>query len=183
MTYLTPAELLLYYDKRRVYELLSDSGTPVTDGTYVVNSVLLTALRSASAHVDSAVQTGRRYERSQLEDVVTASNAGGATDAEKGRAEPIKMLVAHLAFGQIVTRRGYAAQKLAELAPMYSTAIEMLNQLASGVRVLDLDQPKAAGMPLSVKLGSSLTNWTRLSPMFGFFPSMPGDYLFPNPSY
>lgn len=178
MPYLTPAEMLLYYDKRRVYELLSDTGTPVTDGTYQTNSVILTAIRSAGAHVDSAVQTGRRYERSQLEDIVTASNAGGATDAEKARAEPIKMLVAHLAFGQIATRRGYAAQKLADLAPMYSTAIEMLNQLASGVRVLDLDEPKAAGMPLSVRLGSSLNQWTKLSPMFGWFPSSPSDTLF-----
>jgi len=183
MNYLTPAELLNYYDKRRVYELASDTGAPVTDGTYTTNTIVLTAIRNASSHVDSAVQTGQRYERTQLEDIVTASNAGGASDAAKSRAEPIKALVAHLAFAHLATRRGYAADSLAKLAPMYATALEQLNQLASGVRILDVDGPKAAGVPIQVRLGSSLVNWVRVSPMFGYFPSSAGDTLWGTGGY
>lgn len=177
MNYITPAELKTYYDERRLYDLASDTGVPLTAAAYNTSTVVATAIRAASAHIDSAVQVGRRYERTQLEDIVTASNAGGATDAEKSRAEPIKTLCAHIAFGIIVARRGYAAAKLAEMAPMYSMALEQLNQLASGVRILDLDGPKQAGVPLSIQLGSSLYSWTKTSPMFGVFPSGPNALL------
>jgi hypothetical protein len=181
VNYITRDELIVYYDKRRLYQLLSDDGTPVTDGTYAANALVTTALRQASAMIDAACQTGRRYERTQLEDVVTAANAVSATEAELKRAEPIKSLAAHLAFGFIVSRRGYAAQKMTELAPMFDWAQEQLNLLATGQRIFDLDGPKTAGVPRSVQLGSKLFSWSQSSPMFGMFPTTPATYLYPYP--
>jgi hypothetical protein len=152
VNYITRDELIVYYDKRRLYQLLSDDGTPVTDGTYAANALVTTALRQASAMIDAACQTGRRYERTQLEDVVTAANAVSATEAELKRAEPIKSL-----------------------------AQEQLNLLATGQRIFDLDGPKTAGVPRSVQLGSKLFSWSQSSPMFGMFPTTPATYLYPYP--
>lgn len=180
MNYLTAAEFLIYYDKRRVYELLSDSGSPLTDGTYPANLTIAALIRQASAHIDSACQTGRRYERTQLEDIVTAANSGSATEAEKKRAEPIKTLCAHLTWGFLIARRGHAATKLAELAPMFDWAQQMLNDLATGQRIFDLELPKAAGIPRTAEIGTRLYSWTLASPLFGVFPSSPAQYLYPN---
>lgn len=179
MNYLTSAEFLTYYDKRRVYDMLSDTGSPLTDATYPSNTLITSLIRQASAHIDSACQTGRRYERTQLEDVVTASNSVSATEADMKRAEPIKTLCAHLTYGFLIARRGHAATKLTELAPMFDWAQQMLNDLATGQRIFDLDPPKAAGMPQSVRVGSNLFNWTLSSPLFGTFPSTPVTYLYP----
>ena len=179
MNYITPAELFLYYDKRRVLELCSDTGTPATEGSFSTNTIALTAIRNASATIDSSVQTGRRYERQQLEDVVTAANAGLATEAEKKRAEPIKSLTAHLAWGFIVSRRGFAAKEVSQLAPMYADALTAVNLLSSGQRILDLDGPKNAGVPKRAGIGTSAVSLTAYNPMFGVFGSDPSRYLYP----
>lgn len=179
MNYITPTEWSLYYDSRRLYEMASDSGVPLTAGGFGGSTIVAAMIRQASATIDSALQTGQRYDRSQLEDIVNASNAMSATDAEKSRAEPIKSLTAHLAFGMLMSRRGYSAQKMQELAPLYTDALNILNLLSSGQRILDIDGPKAAGVPTGVRLGSQLTSWTKLSPMFGFFPTSPNDFMFP----
>lgn len=167
--YITPTEFLLYYDERRVLQLLSDTGTPISPGAVATSEVVLRAIRTASAMLDSSVQTGNRYQRAQLEDIVTASNSGSATEADKKRAEPIKSLVAHLTFGYIVSRRGYAAAKMQELAPMYAEALTMLNQLSSGLRILDIDAPKTAGVPRRVGIGTQTQSLTLTNPMFGVF--------------
>jgi hypothetical protein len=179
MNYITNAELLNYYDSRRVLDLAQDVGVPLTVPELATADVVTTAIRQASARIDSAVQSGRRYERSQLEDIVTAANALSATDAEKSRAEPIKGLTAHLAFGWLMSRRGYAAASMRELAPLYDDAEGQLNLLASGERVLDLDAAKAAGVPQSTGIGVSKLKYTQYNPMFGLFPSNPIGYLYP----
>lgn len=177
--YITPVELLNYYDQRRVLEMCSDTGSPATLGSLGSNPLALSAIRSASAELDSHLQTGMRYERSQLEDICTAADAGGSTEAEKKRAAPIKELVAHLAFGRLMARRGFAATKMRELAPMYETSQEQLNLLASGVRIFDLDAPKAAGVPSRATIGENRLKWSNYSRMFGIFPTSPTSYLYP----
>jgi len=181
VNYLTPSQFLDYYDQRRVLELASDTGTPATVGGIGTNSILLTAIRSASSMIDSSVQTGRRYERTQLEDIVTASNAGGATEAEKSRAEPIKRLCADLAYGYLNSRRGYSAAKLQELAPTYADALQRLNELSTGQRILDIDGPKNAGVPKRVPIGTQTTSLTQYNQMFGVFGLSPNTYLYPPP--
>lgn len=182
MNYITNAEILNYYDSRRVLEMISDTGVTAVSGDLPTSPVMTTAIRHASSRLDSAVQSGRRYERSQLEDIVTAANAGGATDAEMSRAEPIKSLVAHLAYGYLMSRRGYAGAAMRELAPMYDDAEERLNELTSGERVLDLDGPKAATVPTKTGIGTNRLKYTQYNPMFGIFPSSPGGYMYP-PGY
>ncbi len=179
MNYITPSELLNYYDSRRVLELASDTTSPATVSGLATNPILLTAIRTASSLIDSHVQTGRRYERTQLEDIVTAANAGGASEAAKKRAEPIKSLCAHLTFGYLMTRRGYSAQKLQELAPMYADALQSLNLLSSGQRILDLDGPKNAGVPKRQPIGTNTASLTLYNQMFGVFPGSPASYIYP----
>lgn len=180
--YLTPSELLNYYDQRRVLELTSDTSVPTVVGVLSSNAIALTAIRMASAELDSHLQTGRRYERSQLEDLITAANAGGATETDKKRAEPIKELVAHLAFGRLMSRRGYNADKMRQLAPMFEDAQQKLNLLASGVRVFDIDANKSAGVPTAVTLGRQRLMWSQYSRMFGVFPTGPLSNSYASPS-
>lgn len=179
MAYLLPPQILDYYDSRRVLELLSDTGSPVTVGTLNTVSVLTRAIDAASAEVDAALQVGRRYDRAQLESICSAADAPGAIEADRRRAAPIKELVAHLVFGRLMARRGYSADKMRQLAPMYDEALAKLDRLSSGEAILDVDANKSAGVPTQVTRGSQKVRWSQFSSMFGVFPDSPNAYLYP----
>lgn len=179
--YLTPSELLLYTDERRVRGLCSDNDTEVT-GDLSNNAILATAIRAASAELDSALQVSRRYDRAQLEALCVDSRVPGAPHDLRKRAEAVKSLVAHLAYGNLVSRRGYAAETMTRLAPMYAVAQERIAKLVNGDAIFDLDGPKDAGLPSQETIGSKLPPIGNL-PLFAYFPpgmwpgvGMPGDW-------
>lgn len=153
MRYLTPDELLYFYDKRRVLELVSDTSSSELEGNISTNAIVLTAITSASSEFDAAVQQGGLYTRATIEDII--SNAGTITDdtAAAKRAFVIKKIVADLAFYYLVTRRGYGTSAANAMAPAYEDAQRFLQELTSGRRVLDIDSAVEAGKPNSVYIG------------------------------
>lgn len=174
--YILPLELVTFYDKRRVLQLASDTeATPAviadlssssTDAYIFVNNCIL----SASSDLDSHCQQGKRYTRATLEAIITAANAAPTDSTLVKRALLLKQLVADLAYGILLSRRGMQSDRLASLAPRYEKAQEALERLALGITVFDLSDNIDAGVPGSRAFGSTVYKPSRDNLMFGIWP-------------
>lgn len=184
--YLRPVEWVQFYDRRRLLQLLSDTGTAFPDSDltneasagYAAASRMLTA---ASATVDARCQVGRRYSRADLEGIAQTGRSGAATGPDAKRFALLQQLVADLAWGNLLTRRGYAAEAVQAQAPRYAEALTLLEQLYQGVTVFDLAGPIAAGAPSIATLGANTIRGTDFNRMFGTWPDARGDPRFPIP--
>ena len=173
--YLTPAQLTVWYDTTRLYQLIRDDGvdataSDLTDTGSAAYQLLAAIITGVSAEIDSALQVGRRYARTDLETMVDDALAVGATAADLKRVTVLYRLVADLTFGALVSRRGFSAASMAELCPRYEDAQRTLAALADGGRVFDMEPPKTAGMPTRVQIGTGISNTVRNSRLFGQFP-------------
>lgn len=181
--YLLPSEVSLYYDVRRLRGLLSDTGTPIAEadlgntGSTGYN-VVYKLIRSQSARIDSRCQQGKRYSRSDLENIAYKARTANLTDPEPDTYEAkwkrfaiLQQLTADLLFGDLVARRGYAADEFKKMAPRYIEALEILEQLYQGAAIFDLDGPKEAGQPHVTTLGQNALKSSDFNRMFGVWPS------------
>lgn len=138
--YATAAQLLTRYDSRRVAELNSDTGSPLTPGDPVlITTPVGAAIYDASAMVDSALQSGRRYTRDVLDALIA--------DPDPSKGAPIVRVVCDIAYARLLMRRGIPAKEIDELAPGYKDALAWVHGLATGETVLDVDSNLAAGLP------------------------------------
>jgi len=179
--YLLPDELPTYYDARRVLELCNDLGdgsatlADLSNPASTPYQLVAAAILTESANIDSALQVGSRYARTELEqlildlsDPVILANPYMLANAKK-RVQMLKQMVADLTFGRLMARRGYTGGQLTEMAPQYAGALQQLNLLAEGRRIFDLDAPKNAGVPSTVKIGTTSN---------GLFAPIQGSNLF-----
>lgn len=186
LVYLQNAEMELFYDLRRIKDLLTDDGTgddlTQSDITTVTADVsdpgtkLWGAINWASSEIDAKCQNGRRYARSDLETIVqyAISAPFGSTAAQiegyKKRAMVLKKLAADLAFGFLAQRRAQSADQLRQLAPAYEEALMRLEELYDGKRVFDLDAALSAGVPTRKRMGRLANLSTSFNEMFGVWP-------------
>lgn len=162
--YATAAQLLTRYDSRRVAELNSDTGSPVTPTDPVsITTPVGAALYDASAMVDTALQAGKRYTRSVLAALIA--------DADLSKGAPIVRAVCDIAYARLLIRRGIPAKEIANLAPGYVDAMQFISDLRNGLTVLDITANLNAGLP-AAKLTNqwdprTTSNWNR---QLGFWP-------------
>jgi hypothetical protein len=119
---ITAAQFLNFYDKRRINQYLSDSGSPLGSGEITDDENLAVILGAASEEVLSAVLVGERYTTDQLE----------ALSLEEETGFLLRRLVADLAYTIIVSRRGQGAADIERLCPRHAEAQKQLDQLRSG---------------------------------------------------
>lgn len=185
LVYLQNGEMTLFYDRRRLTDLLTDDGTgdSITDAEIADTAAvggpgekLWAAINWASSEIDAKCQNGRRYARSDLELIVQNSISppvgSTASDIEgyKKRAAALKKLCADLAFGFLAQRRAQSADELRQLAPAYEEAQVRLQELYDGRRVFDLDSALDAGVPSLALLGQNANLSTKFNRMFGVWP-------------
>ncbi len=172
--YVTPLQMVTYYDSRRILQLLTDDETDAVAGDLTDTGsdaylLLVPLIRSVEAEIDGALQVGGRYSRSDMEGYITAAAAGGATEAEKKRAALLQRLAADLVFGSLVTRRGFVAAEVKDHCPRYEAAQQMLADLGDGKLIFDSDAHIAAGKPVPQRIGTQIDNTIRESRLFGIF--------------
>lgn len=181
--YLQPPELIVFYDKRRLLGLISDSGIPITEADLSTEASagyqsVMKLLRSTSAMIDSRCQQGRRYSRTDLETIAyearTANTSDTEFEAKQKRFALLQQLTADLFFGDLISRRGYAAETMKQMCPRYEDALLRLEQLFDGVAIFDLDAPKNAGVPSVQTLSKNRLISTDFNRMFGIWPNTPG---------
>lgn len=175
--YITPSELTLYYDSRRVLDLAVDTGTraDIADLSNAGSNAykrVNAMIASVCSEIDSVCQQGKRYVRADLEAMIAAS---GSDDASTKRAASLKQMTADLVFGRLMAVRGYGADQQRQLAPRYEKAEQMLEMLYQGSRVFDFDDNIKAGVPDTLKIGLNLLKWSEFNRMFGVFPTNPFD--------
>lgn len=178
LSYLTPAEVVNYYDSRRVLELASDTGTSaliadLSNTASTPYAIVMTAIRVAASDLDSHCQQGRRYARADLENIITESLAAPTDEPKAKRAGLIRQLIADLTFGFLMSRRGYAEDRMKLLAPRYDMAIDTLRALATGMQVFDLDDTLGAGLPSGVPIGFNGYRPSLYNKMFGIWEDTP----------
>lgn len=182
--YFPSAHITRFYDPRRLNEIMSDTGSPEVGIGYLTNEAYLEAVRGAEAEVDENLQVGGHYDKQVLIDACTAADVVlgiGATAAQildlelaKRRVAPLREMIAHLVFGKLMMRRGYAADTMREMSPMYEAALERLERLASGHKVFDFVANITAGIPARVNIGSQLPTGANFNAMFGVWPTSGG---------
>ncbi len=161
--YITPLELVNYYDRRRVLQLASDSDTvPATiedldDDDSDPYIKINTLIRGVCSDIDSKCQQGKRYDRTALEAMVAAAEES-EDEAILKRAALLKQMTADLVYGRLNASRGIGAAELSILCPRYDEAEAMLEQLYQGARIFDLDLPKTAGVPSRVTINLNNIN-------------------------
>lgn len=133
-------DLVLRYDRRRIADLVSDAGVRVDPSTVETNPVVLAAIADAVDVLKSAVRVGNRYAAADLQD-----DPASLVNTE---GKPlVKRIVCNLTFGLLNARRGYSADEIAKLAPLYLESLQTLELLRRGDRILDSDDHAAAGAP------------------------------------
>ncbi len=145
MPLLTQAELLLRYDGRRIGDCVLDDDQRATDtewqGGGVPGQRVLTAIADAEGELISAVTVGSRYYAQDIDTVVTAT-----PDCYSSRL--VKRIVADLAYGNLLKRRGLPAEDFAALAPAYAEAQQKLTMLRMAERIFpDVPGVPEAGLP------------------------------------
>ena len=154
MPYATPADVLKRLDARRVGQLVLDNGAMATTGALATDPNLLQALEDAEGVVNAAALRGRRYSVADL----------------NGLAGPAKAvlvrLVCLLSYQYLVERRGGLGGDEAA-SPGYSWAVGMLEMLANGERVFQLDAALDAGKPVRAVLSKNRTLVSSLGRVFG----------------
>lgn len=146
MAYITAAQFILQYDKRRIAQLLSDTGTPITAAALTSDATLAQILEEASGYVSAACRVGQRYLAASLDTCAAASTPSGNL---------LRRITGDLAFGLLVARRGLSMDELYKQAPFYQMAMGYLEQLRLGERLFDIDTTAQAGVPDVAVLGSA----------------------------
>lgn len=192
--YVTNLGMKLFYDRRRLTDLLTDDGTgddltdtdidTITTDEDDPGTKLYSAILWGSSEIDAKCQNGRRYSRGDLEAMVQNAidpppgSTGVQAEAYKKRAAILQKLCADLAFGYLAQRRAQNADKLRELAPAYEEALARLEELYHGKRVFDLDANLNATVPQIRRLGRFAYLQSRTNEMFGIFPTDGSNGLF-----
>ena len=179
-SYILPADLLVYYDSRRVLQMASDDvNTPATAAD-LSNAAsdpyikVFNCIESAASDVDSHCQQGKRYTRATLELILSDWLLTPNDTAKRKRASLLRQLVADLSYGLLISRRGMSAKALAQLCPRYEEAQATLEKLALGVQVFDLDANIDAGVPQFTPLNKYGWNPSINNGMFGVWPDQTG---------
>jgi hypothetical protein len=159
---ISPAEFLRRYDRRRVAQLLADDGVPVEDDELEENETLQLLLLDSTQMLASAVMVGKRYSQDDLYYLAGMTKTGD-TYAERdteidGVEVPlspdrhlVRRIISDLVYGELVSRRGYSADEINNLAPKYGLALQQLQLLRDGERIFStVDQVPETGARVEV---------------------------------
>ena len=166
MALATAADLMARYDSRRLSELNSDTGTPVTPTDPVSFSTPVGAsLIDASELVLTALQQGNRYTRADLEELVA--------DYPDSRAAPVIRVVCDIAFARLLMRRGLPVAEIDRQCPGYKDALAWVELLRQGKNILYIESALDSQLPESTMDRDWCdpyrpSNWNR---MFGQWPA------------
>ena len=188
---LTAEQFVFYNDMNRVRELLSDDpdGEPIEEAQLDSDQTLEEMINSAEQEVMSACQVGKRYS---IEDLVSLSKdkAGGTVTLSggiysvsggttiDGVGAKLRRLVAKIAWGQLVERKGFTGSEFAKMAPGYKTAMADLEQLRLGERIFwSVTGVPEAGLPAVEPLGvDAVTTGGTISSKVGLFGNIAYGY-------
>lgn len=156
--YCSGSEFVKRYDYRRVAQLVTDDGAPLTSSSAVAaDSNVLQMLDDATADINSAVLVGKKYKVSDLDvsdPTICKLTASGLNLLQR--------ICADLAYGYCVVRRALPTTETSALGPRFQAAQDVLEKLRYGSHIFDFTDgtPADAGLAhdLNVGLASTINN-------------------------
>lgn len=158
-TYITGAQLVLLSQADRWAQYLSDpsQGITVTPAQVPTNPTVLQYLLIGGAIIDGALCEANRYSQQELLTLATTTNTSGWPTTGSGIL--LWNLNASLAYGEFLKFKQLSEEEVKDAAPDYKRALEVLDELNLGIRVLaDINGIGAAGLMTSQVMGSVLDN-------------------------
>ena len=135
--YVTGAQFLARYDQKYVAQLLSDTGTAVTD--LPNDPVLNQLLGDASAELESALLVGGRYNPSDITALLATDLSGNFLYVG---ANKVVRIICDLAMGMLRDRR---AMPESDPFPPFIHALQELELLRKGEEILPFFEVQTAG--------------------------------------
>ena len=179
----TPSDLTLQYDVRRVCELASDTGVPITQDSVtvdpnnpnkVLNPVVLYVLMRATETILMNARLGKRYTEKELVDLVQDKD-------HLNQGSELRGLCADLAFGYLVMRRGTGENDRGRLSPAFLAAQNTLALLARGEMVfshtstesqINAGTPETANLTTQPSSPTLYNSWSQQANL-GLLPGAP----------
>lgn len=154
-------EIETYFDPRVLRSILSDTGTDLPQGGAPGSATLLSMVTIASARIDTALQSGRKYDWQTLSNFARKPDGSMPTDFLPGVTPPmlrpdqgiiLRKLCATLAMSEMQQRRSRPNKEADDLtSPSFQWAETMLDKLSGGFDVLGLAANMQAGLPSRVR--------------------------------
>jgi phage gp36-like protein len=167
-SYASASDMLTRYDPRPIGDLVKDDGSRASPSTLLNDPVLAAALQDASGLVDSATLVGGRYSPGDLAGLAPTDNT----------TLFLKRLVCDLAYGLLISRRGYSrADQLAQ-APNYQEALALLEKLRAGELIFDIPDVINAGRVQNVVLSKQIFLISSIVRIFGDLSVAPSNLPF-----
>lgn len=172
MAHATVSDLLMRYDSRRIADLVLDTDQRATDAELAGNStaglVVQTALSDASGMINSSILAGGRYK---LEDLLAMT-----TDS-KGY---LKRLCCDLAYGLLISRRGYGGADLDAMTSRSKESEAILELLRTGERIFEIEKNEQASTPQQAQVSRTINLFSNeLDRYFGMRQSTANEFFNP----
>lgn len=132
--YATAADMIARYDVRTIGDLVFDDGTAADSSDISSSSVVTAALDDAAGEIEAALLRGGRYTRADLQSLTGNS------------LSYLKRINCKLAFWYLWERR--PAWDNDQYEQSKADARRVIQQLASGQEIFDLDKVVDAGTPM-----------------------------------
>lgn len=172
MAHATVPDLLMRYDSRRIADLVLDTDQRATDVELAGNStaglVVQTALSDASGMINSAILAGNRYLLVDLQNM---------TEDSKGY---LKRLCCDLAYGLLISRRGYGGADLDAMTSRSKESEAILELLRTGERVFEIEKNENAEIPQQAQVSRTINLFSsELDRYFGMRQSAANEFFNP----
>ena len=138
--YCTAAQFSMFVDTRSISQLLSDSDAPIDVTTFTTNTTLALFLQAASGMIESAATAAGAYV---IDPTVTPARNDLASLTGNSSAQ-LAWMVASLTWWLLWSRRPNEA----EMPAQCKMAMEWLDKLRRGERILGIKDVALAGQPL-----------------------------------
>src|SRR5258708_4392665 len=149
--YIVPNDMISRYNVGRLGQLVRDDGTTATSTQLQTDTVLAAAMSDAEGQFQAAVYKGQRYAKVDLDALLTAYQAG-PTNAQYSSGSFMVRVIADLAYGNLIGRKGYDAATQAAMAPRSVWVEGILEQLAQVKRVFTLPAQLMPALPVNSNL-------------------------------
>jgi phage gp36-like protein len=172
MAHATVSDLLMRYDLRRIGDLVLDTDQRATAEELAGNStagvVVQTALSDASGMINSAILAGGRYKLEDLLAMTTDSKAY------------LKRLCCDLAYGLLISRRGYGGADLDAMTSRSKESEAILELLRTGERMFEIEKNEQASTPQQAQISKNIALFSQeLDRYFGIRQSAANEYFNP----
>lgn len=160
-SFITPTQLILYTDSRRVLEYASDTDAPIDIADADTNAILLEICAAATCEVIAGMLVANRYTVDQLTALALEPVLGAG----------LRKITSWMAWSPLLDRRKLSEEEFAKLAASYPIAEKQLEKYRTGERILPISGTPEAGLPSAQAFGNPWDGYCGIASKVGLWGS------------